>query len=173
MAIIKDEPKDPITYSNSFKIKCTFSGLRQFLATERSLQIMKMLFIPSLKLFSFSKYLNFCLDFLVKQKNGLIRIRRLTSKFMTSQPEKKHFQYTYDISRSKENRAMKFGHLIEYNMRNIFLKKSCSKCSGETIPIISRPFCKKLKSRISLDQQSNVLNILFLLYAKLSTIKIY
>ena len=30
----KDEPKDPITYSNSFKIKCTFSGLRQFLATE-------------------------------------------------------------------------------------------------------------------------------------------
>ena len=91
---------------------------------------------------------------------------------MTSQPEKKAFSI-HNISRRKENWAMKFGHLIEYNMRNIFLKKSCSKCSGETIQTISRPFCKKLKSRISLGQQSNVLNILFLLYARLSTIKIY
>ena len=45
------------------------------------------------------------------------------------------------ISRSKGNQAMKFGQLIEYNMRNIFLKKLHTECGGETI---RRPF-KKIK----------------------------
>ena len=44
---------------------------------------------------------------------------------------------------------MKFGQLIENKMRNIFLKKSYTKCGKETIP---RPFFKKPKLRISLDQ---------------------
>ena len=39
-----------------------------------------------------------------------------------------------NISRSKGNQAMKFGQLIEYNMANIFLEKSYTKWSGETIP---------------------------------------
>ena len=34
---------------------------------------------------------------------------------------------------------MKFGELIKYNMRNIFVEKSYTECSGETIP---RPFSK-------------------------------
>ena len=54
-----------------------------------------------------------------------------------------------NISRSKENQAMKFGQLIEYNMRNIFLEKSYTKCGGETSP---RPFSEKSKLSISLDQ---------------------
>ena len=29
---------------------------------------------------------------------------------------------------------MKFGQLIEYNMRNTFVEKSYTKCAGETIP---------------------------------------
>ena len=37
---------------------------------------------------------------------------------------------------------MKFGQLIEYKTRNIFLEKSCTKCGGETIP---RLFFKKVK----------------------------
>ena len=44
---------------------------------------------------------------------------------------------------------MKFGQLIEYNMRNVFAKKSYSKCTAETIP---RPLSKKSKSSISLNQ---------------------
>ena len=44
---------------------------------------------------------------------------------------------------------MKFGQLIEYNMRNIFLEKSYTKYGGETSP---RPFSEKLKLSISLDQ---------------------
>ena len=38
------------------------------------------------------------------------------------------------ISRRKNNQAMKLGQLIEYNMRNIFLNKSYTKCAEETIP---------------------------------------
>ena len=33
-----------------------------------------------------------------------------------------------NISRSKGNEALKFGQLIEYNMRNIFVEKSYAKC---------------------------------------------
>ena len=44
---------------------------------------------------------------------------------------------------------MKFGQLIEYNMRNIVLEKSYTKCGGETSP---RPFSIKTKMAISLDQ---------------------
>ena len=47
-----------------------------------------MFFISSYKLFLFSRYLNFCLNFLVVQKNGMIRKIKLIAKFMTSQPEK-------------------------------------------------------------------------------------
>ena len=64
---------------------------------------------------------------------------------------------------------MKFGELIEYNMRNIFLEKLYTKCGRETIP---RPFSKKSKLSISLDQYSKILYILFLLFAKLRTIEI-
>ena len=46
-----------------------------------------------------------------------------------------------NISRSKGNQAIKFGQLIEYNMRNIFVEKSYTKCGGETIP---RPLSKNL-----------------------------
>ena len=42
---------------------------------------------------------------------------------------------------------MKFGQLIEYNIRNIFLGKSYIKRVGER----PRPFPRKLKLRISLD----------------------
>ena len=42
-----------------------------------------------------------------------------------------------DISKSKCNQAMKFGQLIEYNMRNILLEKSCTNCGGRTSPWIN------------------------------------
>ena len=44
---------------------------------------------------------------------------------------------------------MKFGELIEYNMRNIFVEKTYTKFGGETIP---RSFSEKSKLSISLDQ---------------------
>ena len=44
---------------------------------------------------------------------------------------------------------MKFGQLVEYNMRNIILEKSYTQCDGETSP---RHFSGKLELTISLDQ---------------------
>ena len=54
---------------------------------------------------------------------------RLTSKFMTSQPGSQTITIHIlpDISQSKGNQTMKFGQLIEYNKRNIFLQKLCRK----------------------------------------------
>ena len=63
---------------------------------------------------------------------------------------------------------MRFGQLIEYNLRNVFLEKSYTKCGGETIP---RPFFKILKLSISVDQYSKVSYILFLLFAKFRAIE--
>ena len=122
-----------------------------------------MLFILPLKLFSFSRYFNFYLEFLAMQQNGLIRKVRLIPNFMTSQTVQQTIgiHILTNISRSKGNEAMKFCQLIEYNMRNTFLEKSYKKVSGETIP---RPFSKK---SISPNQQSEVLQSLFLLYMKL------
>ena len=66
-----------------------------------------------------------------------------------------------NISRSKDNKAMKYSQLIEYNKRHTFLKKSYIKL--QTIP---RSFPKKLKLSIYLNQWSKVLYGLFLIYAK-------
>ena len=67
---------------------------------------------------------------------------------------------------------MKFGQLIEYNMRNIFLEKSYTKCSGETI---HRAFSKKTNKigHISGSIVYKVLYSLFLLHAKLTAIEVY
>ena len=64
---------------------------------------------------------------------------------------------------------MKYGQLTEYNMRNILVEMSYTKCDGE---IILRPLSKKSKLSISLDQYCKVLNSLFLLYTNLRAIEI-
>ena len=86
-------------------------------------------------LFTFLRYLHFSLDFLVMYKKpGLIRSLRLLPKFMTSQAGQKvvTIHILPNILRSKGNHAMKFGQLIEYYIRYIFLQKPCRKCSMET-----------------------------------------
>ena len=44
-----------------------------------------------------------------------------------------------NISRSKDNQTMKLDQLTEYNIINIFLEKSFTKCGGEVSP---KPFYK-------------------------------
>ena len=58
-------------------------------------------------------------------------------------------QLQHIISRSRVYQTIRFGLLIEYNMRNIFLEKSYIKYGQETIP---RQFSKKSKLSISQDQ---------------------
>ena len=70
---------------------------------------------------------------------------------MTSQPGKQTIEVNIlpNISRSKDNQAVKFDQLTEYNIRNIFLEKSYTICGVGTI---ARPFSKKSKLSISLYQ---------------------
>ena len=49
---------------------------------------------------------------------------------------------------------MKFGQLIEYNIRNIFLEKLFTKCGEEASP---SPFHKRSKFSVFLDQQNEML----------------
>ena len=44
---------------------------------------------------------------------------------------------------------MEFGQLIEYNIRNVFLEKSYTKCGGDTT---LTPFSEKSKLNITLYQ---------------------
>ena len=66
-------------------------------------------------------------------KNGLITMKRLILKFMTSQPGKETVivHIFPNISRIKDIEKIKYGHLIEYNMRNFFLEKSYTKCDQD------------------------------------------
>ena len=64
-----------------------------------------------------------------------------------------------NISSSKGNQIIKFCQLIEYNIRNIFLRKTSTKHGGEAVP---RLLSKKSKLNISLDHSlSKVLYSLF------------
>ena len=73
-------------------------------------------------------------------------------KFMTSHTGQQIIKICIlpNISRSKGSQKMKFGQLIEYNKKNIFFEKSHTKCGWETN---LRPFYKKSKLSLSLDQQ--------------------
>ena len=55
------------------RIKGIFVGLRQFLAIETTLKLMKNAFYFISKALFVLKISNFCFDFLVMSKNGLIR----------------------------------------------------------------------------------------------------
>ena len=75
-----------------------------------------------------------------------------------------------NISGSKGNQIVKFGQLIEFNMRNIFLEKSYTICGPETSP---KHFSEKLKLSVFLDKYSKNLWSLLLLHGKLRCVKMF
>ena len=83
-----------------------------------------------------------------------MRKPRLILKFMMSQTGRQiiTMHILANISRSKSSQKMKFGQLIENNMRNIFLENSYTKCGGEKL----ESFYKKSKLSISQDQQPEI-----------------
>ena len=97
---------------------------------ENLLKMIKNIFYFNFNFFLFSRYLKFCPDrfsHVVKQLDG--KAIRLILKFMMSSTVKQTITIHIfsNISRCKDNQTMKFGELIEYNVRNIFLQKSCKK----------------------------------------------
>ena len=84
--------------------------------------------------------------------NGLIKKIRLISNFMTSQPRKQNTSMHIAQSLKKSNQTMKFGQLIEYNIRN-FYSKIFQKNLVEKL--FTGP--KNSKLSFSLDRQSEIL----------------
>ena len=82
------------------------------------------------------------------RKNGLIKKISLTSKFMTSQPvlQTIAIHVLPIISQSKGNQKMKFGKLIEYDKRSIFLLKLLANEARRLVPDLS--FFKKRKKNL-------------------------
>ena len=104
--------------------------------------MMKNVFYFTIKILFVLKMIRFLSGIFAHVKKQLNQKDQTDFKIMASQPWKQttSIHILSNTSRSKDNQAMKFGHLIEFNMTNIFLKKSSIKYSGETIP---RPFSKK------------------------------
>ena len=124
---------------------------------------MKNVFYTTSKALSVLKIFKVLSRLFVMYQNNLIKKIRLISKFITSQPGQQTIviHILHNLSRSKGNQTMNCCQLIECNMRNIFLEKSCTNCGGKTAP---KPFSKNLKMIISLDHQPKVL---YRLYGKL------
>ena len=121
-------------------LKDALSGLRQILATEVALKMMKNAFYFTLKslfvlkIFKFLSWLFGHVEKLVDYKYKInFKVYDVTTWETVGIP------ILSNIPRSKDNQSMKFVRLIEYNMRNIFLEKSYTKCGWESIP---RPFSK-------------------------------
>ena len=88
-------------------------------------------------------------------ENYWIRKLALILKFIISQTNQQIIVICLlsNIIRIKGNQTMKLGHLIEYNMGNIFLEKLYTKYGKKAIP---RHFYKKSKLNNALDQQSEM-----------------
>ena len=64
----------PVKYQNHLKyLKGAVAGLRQFLETERPLNIMENGFYFTLKAVFFLEIFQFCSEFLVMYENGMLR----------------------------------------------------------------------------------------------------
>ena len=136
------------------------------MTTENPLRMMKKAFYFTLKVLFVLKIYQFLSRLFGHAEKRLDKVN-FNIYDVTSWLTSNCSAHIVEILRSKGNQKMKLGQLIEHNMRNIS-EKSNAKC--ETIP---RPFSKKSKLSISLDQKSRVLYSFFLLYAKLNAIEIY
>ena len=121
-------------------LKGALSNLRQLLATKSPLKMMKNAFYFTLKAFFSLTILKFLFwlfghawKWLDKKEQVNFRIYDATTWLTIA------IQVLPNISRSKCNQTVKFGQLIECNIRNIFLEKSCT-CVVEKL--FSDPFIK-------------------------------
>ena len=75
-----------------------------------------------------------------------------------------------NFSRSKENPTIKYGQLIKYNMRNIFLERSYTNCGKDASP---KPFFIKNQNRAYFWINSlKFYNVCFYFMSNLRAIKI-
>ena len=82
-----------------------------------------MLFISRQKLFSFSRYLTLCLDFPGHVAKRLDQKDKVNFKITVAVWLTKNCNTYIAQYLEKSNQVMKFGQLIDYNMRIIFVEK--------------------------------------------------
>ena len=75
---------------------------------------------------------------------------------MTWQPGKQTnaINILRNISRYRINQTMEFGQLVEYNIRNIYLNRSYTKCGGNTIPKVCSKNSNLIKPFFLHDQKT-------------------
>ena len=88
-----------------------------------------MFFILSKKLFSFLWHSNTFSDFFGSAEKRLDQKDEVNFKIydLINYETNTSVYVLPNISKSKDNQTIKFGQLVEYDLRNIFLKKSCKK----------------------------------------------
>ena len=83
-----------------------------------------MFFISPKKLFSFWRYLSFCSDFFFHVGKWLdVKVKVNFKIYHIANWEIIETHTLSSVSRSKGNQTIKFGQLVEYNIRNIFFWK--------------------------------------------------
>ena len=116
---------------------------------ESALKVMKYtlyFMLKALFIFELFTFLSWYFGYLVKRRDKKAMFNFKSYDVVTT-------HILPNISRSKGNQTTKFGQLIEYTMRNVFLEESWAKCRVEAS---LRPFYKKSKLSFSLDEQSGM-----------------
>ena len=108
----------------------------EMLATESPLQMLENSFffvLKSLSVFKIFKFLSWLFRHVEKWLDWKYKFNFL-SYDVTKREANKCKTHIVQYLTKKSNQKMKFGQLMEYNMRYIFLEKSCKKCGGEIFP---------------------------------------
>ena len=142
----KDEYKEVLALHNIHYLNSDSHLPKKIVLFKSSFNMLKNCFLFHLKSsFCSQDILVFVTTFWSCKKNGLIRKVKKASEFMTSQSGLQTIavHILSNISQGKDNQTMKFGQLIEYSKRNIFLQNLCRKWSRDTSP---RPLLIVLES---------------------------
>ena len=115
-------------------VKGSLSGQIQFLAIESPLKFMKNAFYFMLKplfVLEISIFLSWSFGYVEKHLEKKVMVN-FEIYDVTNWIRNNHNTNSTNISGSKGNQAIKFGQLINYSVRHIFLQNSCRKWDRET-----------------------------------------
>ena len=140
-----------------------FKKMILFALMKTLLKWWNVLFILSKKLFSFLWHSNTFSDFFGSAEKRLDQKDEVNFKIydLINYETNTSVYVLPSISKSKDNQTIKFGQLVEYDLRNIFLKKSCKKW-GKKISSSRLFFFLKKKGFIWASRSHN--NFIIFLY---------
>ena len=131
-----------LCHKSTVELESTFKVHSWVWDNFRLMKMVKLFFISCSKLFSLLRYLHLCWLFGYVEKR-LDKMVKLNSKICDVKDCKRIITIHIfpNISRSKDNQAMRFGRLVEYNM---FFKNHAEKGAGTLISDLFLLFKKVL-----------------------------